>query len=684
MIDSGIFLELLILFGAATLVATVCFWLKLPTIVGFIVAGMLVGPSGIGLVSSLPAADSLAEIAGVFLMFTIGLEFSFRKLIELRREFLKLGLLQVLLTVMLTAIVAHGVLGVSMPKGVFFGCLIALSSTALVMKLLQDARDVETPYGKSAVSILLFQDLAVIPMMLALPFLAAGGGVVSAVGASLGDSLAEFWSVRGALLTVGKVVGSLALLYTLSRYVIPLFFEKVVSTRSREVFFFCVLFLLLGVAYLFHLGGLSLGLGAFAAGMMVSESPYGRQVTADVVPMRDNFLGLFFASIGMLLDLNFVFTHLAMVLGLGLAGLAIKAFIGVIVCLFNRSPLSIAAIVALMIAQVGEFSFILASRGLDLGLFTKDEHQYFLSVSVLSMVFTPFLFRLAPKLALNARFGGSAWRAAGASPEGRGLRSTLKKGGVGHAIIIGFGIAGKNMAAAMDALGIHFQAIELNYDMVKKLKAEGVPVHFGDATRGDVLEHAGLGEAKLVVISVSGSKIVPHIIAEVRALRPDVQIIVRAQYLRELESIKRDPALDIVVAEVETSVELLARALKVYGVESDEIRSYMQQARQQLNTFAQMTSALQSPTLNLPSWEALSSIRPMRIGDQYAAVNRTLADLNLRERTGTSVVSIFRDGLGTTVPGGDFVFRPGDVAHLIGSPDGLADAERLLRGEKRS
>jgi CPA2 family monovalent cation:H+ antiporter-2 len=664
MLESHVFVQLLIVLGSVTVVTTLCHYLKLPTIVGFIAAGITVGPSGLGLVASLPNADAIAEVAIVFLMFTIGLEFSFRKLFELRREFLRLGLAQVALTVAAVALIAASVFGMSWGEATFCGFLMALSSTALVMKLLGDARDLETPYGKNAVSILLFQDLAVIPMMLALPFLAGRAGTLEALApAQLGAS-------------AGTMLSLLLGLWLISRYVVPFVLARVVATRSREVFFFCVLFFCLGTAYAFRMSGLSLALGAFAAGLMISEGPYDRQVTADILPLRDNFLGLFFASVGMLLDLRFLGAHALAVIGIGLGLFLVKTGVVASVALLNRLPLTIAQIMGLILAQVGEFSFILATRGHDLGLLGDAGNQYFLSVSVLSMVATPFLFRLAPRLALARPT--SRWRAIAATTAGHDVRDQVKRQ-TGHTIIVGFGITGQNVAAALDALAIPYRAIELNYEAVKTLSAQGVPIDFGDATRVEVLEHAGLKTARLVIIAVSGARLLAPILAAVRSLRPDVQVIVRSQYVRDIESLRQEPLTDILVAEIETAVELMARALRIYGVSAEEIRHYMENAHRQLQTFAQLGTALRSPLLSLPSWEALSAIRPLRVLAEYCGVGKSLAGLSLRTRAGASVVSVFREGLGTTIPGGDFVLAAGDVVHLIGSPEALAAAERVLR-----
>ena len=680
MFESQVFVQLLILLGSVTAVATLCYYLKLPTIVGFIFAGMAVGPAGLGLVSSLPNADSVAEVAVVFLMFTIGLEFSFKRLLALRREFLLFGFTQVVLTIMVTAIIARRALGVSLGEGLFLGILVSLSSTALVMKLLTDARDLESPYGRSSLSILLFQDIATIPMMLVLPLLAGHGQVLA--------NLAPLPIAR----TLWEVCAFLVGLWVATRYLIPFLMERIVATRSREVFFFTVLFVCLGTAYLFELSGLSLSLGAFAAGLMISESPYGRQVTADITPLRDSFLGFFFASVGMLLDLRFVWAHIGVIIIVALTIFLVKAFVLALVSLFNRQPVTIAVIVALILNQIGEFSFILASRGLDLGIIDQSIYQYFLCISVLSMMATPFLFRLAPRFALARPL--SLWKLASAGRAALPVKAkvkaaakqslTAKRGDLrsGHAIIIGFGITGQNVAAAMSSLGIPYQAIELNYEVVKKLKRKGVAIHYGDATRADVLEHAGIDTAGLVIVAVFGAKLLGSILGLVRQLRPDVQIIVRAQYVRDVEAIRHEPRTDIVVAEIETTVELLARSLRVYGVAAEDIRRYMEQARLQLNTHSQTGSSLASPNLSLPSWEALSSIRPLRIGTQFYAHGKPLVDLGLPRRTGAAVVTVFREGLGTTVPTGTFVLKANDVVHVVGSPEALQAAEDLLKTGK--
>lgn len=497
------------------------------------------------------------------------------------------------------------------------------------------------------------------------------------------------------------IIGIMGAIWATTRYVIPLLLERIVATRSREIFFFFVLFFCLGVAYVFQWAGLSLSLGAFAAGLIVSESPYGRQVTSDILPLRDNFLGIFFASVGMLLDLSFVISHWSTVLLLGAVGFCIKVAVVAIVGRMYRLPWSLATIMGLILCQVGEFSFILASRGQDLGLLTKQDYQFFLSITVLSMAATPFLYRLAP-LVIKAS-GPISWKTVSGSRVGDRVRKAVAKSQgadpkplvsahlvashtphskldtPGQAIIIGFGISGENVAAAFESLKIPFRVIELNHQTFKKARRRGIDIHYGDATRPDVLEHNGLGSARLVVVTVSGSKVLPLILAAIRHHRPDVQVIIRAQYVRDVEALAKEPQTEIVVGEIETSIEILARALTVYGVSSPDIRRYMEEARAELHNLTQIKATLQNSAISLPSWEALGMIKPLRIDQDFAAVDRVLGDLDVRRKTGAMVVAVFREGLGSTVPDPEFSFKAGDVVQLVGSPKAQEQAETLFR-----
>ncbi|NRA47400.1 MAG: cation:proton antiporter, partial [Oligoflexales bacterium] len=516
-------------------------------------------------------------------------------------------------------LLSHFVLGLGHPKSIFFGYLATLSSTALVLKLLYDARDIETPYGRNSIGILLFQDIAVIPMMLSLPLLTSSKTLSLA---AVFDLAATEW-----LLKIWLMVASIILI---GRYIMPFVMEKVARIGSREVFFFFVLFACLGTAYSFHHFGLSLSLGAFVAGMLISESPYGRQATSDILPLRDNFLGLLFATIGMMLDINFLSNHLITIFALGTAIFLIKFLLISGICFAWKTPLKFSILSGLSICQIGEFSFILASHAIKDGLLTPLEHQYFLSISILSMIFTPFLHKFAARITLSTSDRWSGLFSGEENKPLKNLKLDKEKKEQGHALLVGFGVANQNLAAAFDALSLPYRIIEANYDTVKHYKEQGFNIDFGDATSHEVLKHANLESANLVIIAISGSKIIPAIISSIRSFRPDVRIIVRAQYIRDMNVLKQFADVDVLVAEVETSVELLARALKVYGVEGEDIQTYMTKAKKQLMTYSNISQMWEGGLLNLPSWESLGSMSPLKIGEDFACLNKALHEIDLR------------------------------------------------------
>jgi monovalent cation:H+ antiporter-2, CPA2 family len=671
-----ILLEILILAGAATLITTISHYGKLPTIIGFVLTGIIIGPHGFRLVSNLPDAYSLTELASVILMFTIGLEFSLSKLRELKRQFLKLGATQVAGTIII--IMAIGLLFTDYPpkKVLLWSFMISLSSTALVLKLLHDYRDLNAPHGQNAVGILLFQDIIVIPMMLIMPLLAGDGSGVGMV------------SLNETMIWLLKVLGVSVFLYLSYKFGLMLIMERVVATRSHELFFFSIIFICLGVGYLFHSIGLSLSIGAFVAGALISESAFGHQTMAIFGALRDTFLGLFFAAIGMLLDIGFVAQNLLTVFGLGVGFFAIKSLVIIGVCLFNRTSLAVAIITALSITQVGEFSFLIVSEGVGLSILDNVDNQFFLAISVLSMVFTPFLYLLAPKLAQSRSF--SHWQALSLNRENATLTQAIATADekpieksdsheYPHTIIIGFGIAGRNVVEALKSLEMPYRVIEANYEIVKESKLKGFDISFGDASREQVLKHAQLLRAKMVVIAISDSKSIPHIIRGIRVVRPDISIVVRTQYIRDIKDLKLDPRVSLVVAEIETATELVANVLRNYGVDSKQIYDYTLKARSQLSMHAEISSGDRYRVLNLPSWDTLASIRPFLIDGNDFANGKRIDHLALPQKTGGSIVSIFRAGIGTKIPKREFIIKEKDVVHIIASPEAFYAVESLLK-----
>ena len=343
-----LFFNLILVLGSATVVATVFHLLWIPPMVGFLVAGVLVGPNGLKLVSSIGEVEVLAEIAAVLLLFTLGLEFSWKTVLGLKKLLVNLGLVQVVLTAGVVSVGAHWIWSLSWSQAVFAGVLVAMSSTAAVLKLLHDQRHIETPFGKASLGILLSQDLVVMIVLLLLPFLNETG--------SSAWAQVSWWEVGEFMARAAVVVGVLVLG---TRYFVPVFLDLVSQTKSREVFFFSIIFVCSSIALLMQNLGLSLSLGAFCAGVMVSESPYGKQTISDFTPLRNNFLGIFFVAIGMLLNLEYVRDNFLMVLGVLTAVVFIKALLIMLIMWSLGNPGSVAVATGLILAQIGEFSFIL-------------------------------------------------------------------------------------------------------------------------------------------------------------------------------------------------------------------------------------------------------------------------------------------------------------------------------------
>jgi CPA2 family monovalent cation:H+ antiporter-2 len=654
MSESGVFLPLLIVLGCATASATGFHYLRLPPLPGYILAGVVIGPYGLAWVNNLPGAEAITEIGVVLLMFTIGLELSLHHLRDFGRALLVLGPLQVALTVL--AVAAAGRIGFELAwsQGLVIGALVAVSSTAIGMKLLEEAGERQSDLRFAVLGTLIFQDLATIPMLIVLPVL--GGEHSGGAGAA------------GTLLLGAAYLAGLALA---SRLVLPRLLEFVARTGSRDVFFSSVVLVCFGVAYLSVQAGLSLSLGAFVAGVVIADSPFGQRATAEFAPLRDPVLGLFFTSVGMLLDIRFVAVHAVSILAVGLGVLLLKS--GVLYGLLRavRYSHAVSRMATAAMFGLGEFSLVLAHAGFEAGLLDATQTQYVLATILLSMIATPFLFRASSSPwrapGLGALLSRNATPAALAAPDTTGVPQ-------GHTVIVGFGITGEDLAGALRSLAISYTAIDLSYDRVTEAKSAGHAVIWGDAARPEVLEQAGIAAAGQVVVAVSSPHLLPGILSAVRRLRPDVLIILRLQYLRQAGQLALSGPIDVVVEELETAIEILIKALNLYGVPPEQVRTLMGALRQRLDHPGALLQRALRHTLGLPGWGENVLLRPLKLPPGSCADRRTLADLNLRRNTGALIVAVFREGLGARVPEAGFTLQAGDIVQIIGSQENIQAA----------
>ena len=662
MTDYGVLGNLLVIFSVSIAVVFVFHQFRLPSIAGFLVAGALIGPHGLNLIADIGTVQVLAEIGVVLLLFTIGIEFSLVQLASLRRLLFIAGPIQVG-SVLLIAWFGAISVGLTWQEGIFWGFLISLSSTAIVLKALANRGDSDSIHGRTIIGILIFQDLAVVPMMLLTPILASRGE---------GSAGSIFYTWAQSILVVGLIIAA-------AWYAVPKLLEHIVRSRSRELFLLTIIVLCLGIAWLTSLGGLSLALGAFIAGLVISESEYSHQVLADAMPFRETFNSLFFVSIGILMNWRVLIDHPVLVVGLLLAILSVKFVTGAAASLAMNIPPRSAFMVGVALAQVGEFSFLLAQQGQESGLLRGDPYQVFLAVSVLSMIVTPFLMQWSPVMArrIEAVQRLRHWlptrtEAHVLQTEGRQIR--LKD----HVIIVGYGLNGRNLARVLSETENPHLALDLDGDTVRRESRHGVPIYYGDATNPNVLRHVKIEEAKVFVVAISDPFITRRAVQVAKLLNPKVRVVVRTRYLRELEELHDIGADDVVPEEFETSIEIFALVLRTYNLPQDFITTKAEQVRREgyallrRSELPELAHHLRGGTLTD------AEVETCRIDDDSPAVGKTLGDLSIRPRTGTSVIAWTRNGVTESNPALKTKLKGGDIVVLLGSRLQIRRAMSLL------
>jgi CPA2 family monovalent cation:H+ antiporter-2 len=649
----GVLADLLVILAVALGAAYALKRVGVPTIVGFLVAGMIVGPGGLSLVHDPRSVDFIGEIGVVFLLFTIGLKFSFDELASMRGLVFGAGGLQVVLTAAVTAGIALA-FDAAPRTAVFLGLLVAQSSTAVVLKLLEERGEVEGPYGRVVSAVLLFQDVSVVPITMALPILAGG---------------ATSWPEAATVL--GKTVGLLAAILVGAKFLLPRLMSVVAKARSREVFTLATMLAVIVTAYACNLIGLSLALGAFLAGVVLSQSDYNKQALSEVVPFRDLLASLFFVSVGMLVEPRSWIESPAAVFGFTALAIAVKAAVIVpVASLWYGRRVGVMS--ALALAQVGEFALILVKMGADLALVDAPTNQLFLSVAVLSIALTPLFMLLGPRLAARVAAAPSG-RAAGAHAEGHAPRR-------GHVVIVGYGVSGRNVARVLRSLAVPYVILEMNPQTIKRLREEGHEALFGDASRPEVLESADMGTAKAFVVTMTDPLVVRQMVAAARRISAEAEIVVRTRFVSEIEELRRLGANDVVPEEFETALELVGRVMARYGASPQAILKEKYAIRREGYGFLRAESGSEDSKGGDEFTELLAApgVEEARVPDESPAAGKTLRELDLRAASGASVIAVGRGGLVSANPAPDFALRAGDVLFLIGSASQIERARQTL------
>jgi CPA2 family monovalent cation:H+ antiporter-2 len=630
----------------------------LPTVIGFLLAGVLIGPYGLGLVNEAHEVETLSQIGIVLLLFTIGLEFSVTKMLNIRREAVLGGGLQVLLTLVIT-LVAGLFFDFSFVVSLLLGFVVTLSSTAIVLKLLVDKGQVNTVHGSMMVGILLFQDICVVLMVMVLQNIGGGGG----------DS--TFDIIIGLLFSLL----AFAVIVVVVALVIPRIFNQVVKLQNREIFILTILLACLGTAWLTSMFGLSLALGAFIAGLVISESEYSQQIVAEVIPFRDTFASLFFISIGMLLDFKYVLLNLPKLLLLVIAVIALKAIVIFFVGMVLRYRIRNTIVVALSLAQIGEFSFILIKIGEGYGLLNRDLYQSLLAASVITMALTPFIFQWSSKIAASAgRRFAKGGKGAGLEEQKDGGKSAIKN----HVVIIGYGVNGRHLAQVLKSTAIEHVILDINMVKIRKAKADGHRAFYGDASHPELLRKMRITKAKMLVVAISDPITTRRVVKSSRRLNPALSIVVRTRYLHEVEDLYKLGADQVIPEEFETSVEIFARVLKNYRIPKNIIQTQIEIVRQEGYAMLRSASVDSERMTNLTSVLEESLMETFYVEAGCAVAGTTLAELDLRNQTGTTVIAVVRRGTAETNPPASHMVEPGDILVMIGSHAQLNAAGELL------
>ena len=658
MSDPHFLRELIIVLTATIAIVFIFQKLRLPTIVGFLLTGVIIGPHGFQLIQSVDQVETLAEIGVVLLLFTIGLEFSLETILSVQRRVVWAGLLQVVLTTLVVLAVAR-LLGASVEVGLFYGFLVSLSSTAIVLRIYHDRGEIDSLQGRLASGLLLFQDLCVVPMMLLLPVLAGSGQ----------DSIFLIvWVLAKSLITLVAIVWT-------ARQLLPRLLHQVALLRNREIFVLFVVLVCFGTAWLTSETGLSLALGALVAGLVISESELSHQIVADILPLRDCFSGIFFISIGMLLNLgllsqDFRITLLELLLMIGIKSLVLFA-----VFWWLYRSIRLGVVLGLGLAQIGEFSFVLAKAGINFKLLSPADGQIFLAASILSMMATPFLIQWAHAWAFG--FEGLFNKDTGFNGSTSGEANETASA-TGHVIVVGYGLNGQNLARVLKEVGIPYRVLEMDPDLVRSAKAGGEPISFGDGTRPEILQQVDIEKARVLVVAISDPAATARLVSQARRLRTDLYIIVRTRYVVEIDRLYRLGANQVIPEEFETSVEIFARVLQEYHIPRNVISLQVDLIRKE------HYGTLRGIRLQGKQLDALSQFLVGTTSDIFSiveaspAVGKSLEEINLPLRSGVSVIAVVRDGKSYPNVGDDFKLAVGDMLVLLGGHKALDDAAQIL------
>ena len=641
--------EITVIATVSVIVTLILGRLKLPVVAGLVLSGALVGPKALSLAHDPKAIEVIAEVGVIFLLFTIGLEFSLSRLKNIFRQVALGGLLQVGVTTLVTSLLCLS-MNLSIPEAIVYGFVFALSSTALVLRTLGERGELDAPHGRFIVGTLIFQDLCIVPMVLIVPLLING------------LDKPETW--QAIMLALVKATLVVVLLFAISRKVIPLLFRWVNASRSNEVFILTVLCLCIGTAYLTSLTGLSLALGAFLAGMIVADTDFRHRAMGDILPLRDVFVSFFFVSLGMFFDFQLLAEKPVEVGLLLLAFIGGKGLIAILAASFMRFPPRAAWLAGVGLAQFGEFGFIILQLAIQEGVVIENEIGTLLNAGILSMFLTPLLVYKAPHFTAGER---------ALDPLAKLLRARsaeeLEDRTVGHSdhvVVIGYGLAGRLLTNSLSRLKIEAVALEMNSDNVELGRKLGDPVYYADATSEEALGHAHVESCRAIVIMINDNQAIERVISTIARMKVEAPVFARTQYMRGSEKLQNELPVNIVASEVEGGLEILSLVLNQLQIPRNLIIREVDQAREET-----MHSDREYSSSPLPL-EAHSGLKDLKVEKLIVTAKSRVAgqsprNLDLAESTGVSILAVRRQDSLLVHRIADIIFEPEDLVYCLGS-----------------
>ena len=652
---------MVIIFALSTFVNFIFTKIRIPTLVGYLLTGIVAGPFLLGIIHSPHEIELMAELGVVILMFTIGMEFSLKHLLKIRRIVFLGGFIQLTLTALITMVLAR-TYNMEWKEALFIGFLTALSSTAVVLKILQDRSEVTSNYGRTVVGILIFQDIVLVPLLLFTPFLK-------------GDTV----NIGSDLFALAiKTVFIIAFVYAGNKWFMPKILHWIAMTKNQELFLMCILLICLSVALLTSELGITLAFGAFLAGLMISESEYSDNAFGNLIPFRDTFTSFFFVSIGMLLDLGFVFQNIGLVVVTVLLVIGIKLLVGSFTAFLMGHTFRGTILVGIALSQVGEFSFILAKLGVSYQILTNYYYQLFLAVAIITMSVSPLLIQLGNPLAsLFLKLPLPGFLINGLFPLKQIEIPRLNN----HLVLIGKDSRAINLSVMAKYNKIPYIYIVFDPAIVRKRQEKGESIIYGDAVNEPILQKAHVDTAKIVVISVGDLITSMAIIERVRDLNNHATILVRTKHVEDIVELYKSGANQVIPEEFETAIDLFERVLSNFLLPQNDIDATIARIRD--DHYGIFYEKKDDETTNILKEIPNIEIIALKVSERSILTGKTLAESELRKKYGVTLVALKRDDQLIDHPSSATRLHKGDIAYILGKPEQIAYANNLFTNKEQ-